>query len=64
VRTQNLITNGLVTIKNKEGIDELFDPLISQENQIIEAMLDLYDEVNGIMKNYGRKKATRKQTGN
>ena len=48
IRTQGLIKNGLKTIKTKEDLDQLFSPFIAQENQIISAMLDLYDEVNDI----------------
>jgi len=51
-RTQKLIKDGLKSVKTKEDLDQLFDPFISQENQIISAMLDLYDEVSAIT-NYG-----------
>lgn len=47
-RTQKLIKQGLTTVKTKEDLDDLFSPFISQENKIIAAMLDLYDEINKI----------------
>lgn len=45
-RTQGIIKDGLKAVKDKEDIDELFDPLISQENAVIAAMMDLYDEIS------------------
>lgn len=45
-RTQGIIKEGLKAVSDKEDIDELFDPLISQENQVIAAMMDLYDEIS------------------
>jgi len=48
LRTKTLIKNGLITVKTKDDLDQLFDPLISQENQIISAVLDLYDEISEI----------------
>lgn len=48
-RTQKLIKSGLQTINNKQELDELFNPFISQENNVIAAMLDLYEEVNSIV---------------
>jgi len=49
-RTKNLINNGLSIVKTKDQLNQLFDPLISQENQMIAAILDLYDEVSSIVK--------------
>ncbi len=49
-RTKNLIKNGLRMIKTKDQLNQLFDPLISQENQMIAALLDLYDEVSSIVR--------------
>lgn len=47
-RTQSLIKDGLKAVKEKEDIDDLFDPLISQENQVIAAMMDLYEDIKNL----------------
>lgn len=50
-RTKNMLQTGLATIKKKDELDMLFDPFIGQENEIIGAIMDLYDDVNSIIKN-------------
>lgn len=50
-RTQGLIKSGLQTVKKKEELDQLFDPFISQENQILTSVMELYDQINLIEKN-------------
>ncbi len=47
-RTQSLIKSGLKSIKGKDELDQLFDPFIGQQNSIIGAMLDLYDEIGNL----------------
>lgn len=47
-RTQTLIKDGLKSVKTREELDELFNPLISQENNIISDVLDLYDNITRI----------------
>lgn len=47
-RTQSLIKDGLKAVKEKDDIDDLFDPLISEENQVIAAMMDLYEDIKNL----------------
>lgn len=47
-RTQKLIKQGLSSVNSRQELDELFNPFISQENQIISAMLDLYEDIKKI----------------
>ncbi len=47
-RTQSLIKSGLKSISGKDALDQLFDPFIGQQNNIIGAMLDLYDEIGSL----------------
>jgi len=58
IRTQRLIKSGLSTVQAREELDQLFDPFISQENQMITAMLDLYDNVNNIIGKTNGKRPT------
>ena len=47
-RTQNIIKSGLVMVKAKNGLDQLFDPFINQENKLIKAMMDLYEDISRV----------------
>lgn len=47
-RTQLIIKDGLKGVKSKEDLDELFNPLISQENNIISDVLELYGNISKI----------------
>jgi len=48
-RTKRIIGDGLMTIKKREDIDQLFDPFISHENNMLTSMLELYDNVKDIV---------------
>jgi hypothetical protein len=62
-RTKQLIKSSLSNIKTKEDIDELFSPFISQENRVINAMLDLYGDISDIVE-YGDKKVKANKKSN
>jgi hypothetical protein len=44
-RTRTLITDGLKKAKSTKDIVELFEPFLSPESRIINAVLDLYDDL-------------------
>jgi len=50
-RTKKILQGGLSTIKTREEIIELFDPFIARENQIVTSVMDLYDEIQDVVKN-------------
>ncbi|MCG3204066.1 MAG: hypothetical protein KCHDKBKB_00769 [Elusimicrobia bacterium] len=45
MRTQSIIKAGLASAKDKESVDQLFDPFITHENKVIKAMVDLYEDI-------------------
>ncbi len=47
-RTQSLIRKGISSAKCREDIDDLFDPFISQQNTILNAVMKLYDDISDI----------------
>ena len=48
-RTQKIIKDALKNAKTREEINDLFDPFIDQENNVIASMLDLYEEINNVI---------------
>lgn len=51
-RTQQVIADGLKTAKSKVEVYNLFNPYISGEGEVLSAVIDLYGEINDIIK-YG-----------
>jgi len=49
LRTQGIIKNGLKNISSREELDQLFDPFINQENQMLDSVFSLYEEVSSIV---------------
>jgi len=62
-RTQKLIEEGLKNVKSKKDLDDLFNPFISQQTDVVSAMLDLYDEVSTIV-GYESKKTKKNSKSN
>lgn len=52
-RTHEVITKGLDSVDGRDDLDGLFNPFINQETQVISAVMDLYDEVDFIIKSHG-----------
>ena len=49
-RTQKIIKDALKTVKTREEINQLFDPFINQEGKVVQSMLDLYEEINNVLR--------------
>jgi len=50
-RTQKIVKDALGNVKNRDELNDLFDPFIARENQIVTSVMELYDEIADIMKN-------------
>lgn len=50
-RTQDLIKDGLKFAKTTQNVNDLFEPFLSSEARVVNAVLNLYEDVNGILEN-------------
>jgi hypothetical protein len=49
-RTQKIIRDALVAVKGRDELNDLFDPFITRENQIVTSVMELYDNIVDIVK--------------
>lgn len=49
-RTQKIIRDGMNNITNRDELNDLFDPFIARENSIVTSVMELYDEIDAIVK--------------
>lgn len=49
-RTQKIIKDALKSVKTRDEINEVFDMFIEQENKVILSLLELYDDINEVIR--------------